>query len=158
HLEGIKVSHTKDGFQWDDNLDTILDLLREELESEASIPILRQADKYRVRETINNYKSVSKKVVDNTTNSIKENLSNEIEELRRKPLEYEVPKPLKESTNSYYKTINLSLNDFDWAIHIELSYDETVQDLIQVGDHLLPDLYANSRRNIGIRLSLVHPF
>jgi len=33
HLEGFKVSHTKDGFQWDDNMEAFLELLKEELES-----------------------------------------------------------------------------------------------------------------------------
>ena len=50
HLEGFDVSHTKDGFQWDDNMDAFLELLKEELQSENSIPILKQADKYRVKE------------------------------------------------------------------------------------------------------------
>ena len=51
HLEGFNVSHTKDGFQWDDNMEAFLELLKGELESENSIPILKQADKYRVRES-----------------------------------------------------------------------------------------------------------
>ena len=34
HLEGFEVSHTKDGFRWDDNEQPFLELLREHLDSE----------------------------------------------------------------------------------------------------------------------------
>jgi len=42
-------------------------------------------------------------------------------------------------------------------VHIELSYDETIDELIQVGNHLVVEKDANFT-NIGVRLSLIHPF
>src|SRR3984957_309268 len=48
HLEGFNVSHTKDGFQWDDHEQPFLELLYEELENEA-MPLLSQAEGYRAR-------------------------------------------------------------------------------------------------------------
>ncbi len=49
HLEGFDVSHTKDGFQWDENEEPFLELLKEELDADP-IPLLRQAEGHRVRQ------------------------------------------------------------------------------------------------------------
>lgn len=158
HLEGFKVSHTKDGFQWDDNMEVFLEILKEELESENSIPILKQADKYRVRESAKNYQKVSKKVVDNTTEKIKNNISQDVQNVTTKPIPHRVEEPLlKEVFKSYHKKFPLNISNIDYMVHIELSYDETIDELIQVGDHLIPErtLYY---KNIGVRLSLIHPF
>lgn len=162
HLEGFKVSHTKDGFQWDDNMDAFLDILKEQLENEQSIPILKQADKFRIRESVKNYQKVSKKVVDNTADIIKQGLSEDVTFVRNKEKQDFVDDvELDNSNQSYYKAFTLNLNDTDWQVHIEVSYDETIRDLIQIGDHLIPeDKIANSKgyRTIGVRLSLLHPF
>ena len=161
HLEGFKVSHTKDGFQWDDNMDVFLDFLKEELEGKKnSIPILKQADKYRVRESAKNYSKVSKTVVDNTTKTIKEELPKEVDEVRhRKIVKVENTKPLEEIKKSYFKKFPLHLNDCEWMVHLEVSYDESISELFQVGDHLVPhEEKPKGYRNIGVRLSLVHPF
>ena len=159
HLEGFKVSHTKDGFQWDDNMEAFLDLLKQELEGDASMPILKQADKYRVRESAKSYAKVSKKVVNNTTESIKNGLSEDVNSVREKePVTDVNPEPLSESKQSYFREFQLKLNDCDWNVHVELSYDDSIMDFMQVGNHLIPDENKKSNRQIGIRLSLVHPF
>jgi uncharacterized protein YaaW (UPF0174 family) len=158
HLEGFKVSHTKDGFQWDDNMEAFLEILKEELEGENSIPILKQADRYRVRESAKKYKEVSKKVVDNTTDKIKDNISQDVLSVVSKPIPNSVEEPsLKELSKSYHKKFPLNISNIDYMVHIELSYDETIDELIQVGDHLIPEKSPNYK-NIGIRLSLIHPF
>ncbi len=158
HLEGFKVSHTKDGFQWDDNMEAFLEILKEELEGENSIPILKQADRYRVRESGKKYKEVSKKVVDNTTEKIKDNISKDVQSVVTKPIPDRVEEPsLKEVSKSYHKKFPLNIANIDYMVHIELSYDETIDELIQVGDHLIPEKTPNYK-NIGVRLSLIHPF
>ena len=161
HLEGFKVSHTKDGFQWDDNMDAFLDILKEQLESKDSIPILKQADKYRVRESAKNYIKVSKTVIDNTTETIKEELSGEVNEVRnREIVEVENTEPLNETQQSYFKKFLLNLNDCEWMVHLEICYDESISELFQVGNHLIPyeERAKKEYRNVGVRLSLVHPF
>ena len=47
HLDGFEVSHTKDGFRWDENEQPFLELLREHLDCE-DLPLLKQAEGYRV--------------------------------------------------------------------------------------------------------------
>lgn len=158
HLEGFDVSHTKDGFQWDDNMETFLELLKDELEGENSIPILKQADKYRVRESAKNYQKVSKKVVDNTTDKIQDKIAKDVQTVVEKPTTNIIEEPqLKDIQKSYHKKFPLNISNIDYMVHIELSYDESIDELIQVGDHLIPekDMFY---KNIGVRLSLTHPF
>jgi hypothetical protein len=158
HLEGFNVSHTKDGFQWDDNMEAFLDLLKGELESENSIPILKQADRYRVRESAKNYQKVSQKVVDNTTQKIQNDIAKDVQTVVAKPIDITIEEPpLKELIKSYYKRFPLNISNIDYMVHIELSYDETIDELIQVGDHLILEKDENFK-NIGVRLSLIHPF
>ena len=157
HLEGFSVSHTKDGFQWDDNMEAFLEILKEELEGDNSIPILKQADRYRVRESAKNYKKVSQKVVDNTTEKIQETLKEDIKEIESRPINKEEPVPLVNISKSYFKKFPINISNIDYMVHIELSYDETIDELIQVGDHLIKEKDDNYK-NIGVRLSLIHPF
>ncbi|MCX6324660.1 MAG: hypothetical protein NTZ41_10705, partial [Sphingobacteriales bacterium] len=50
-------------------------------------------------------------------------------------------------------------NKIDWHIAIELSYDTSLKDLIEVGNHLIPNPKNDKAiREVGIRLSLTHPF
>jgi len=158
HLEGFGVSHTKDGFQWDDNMEVFLELLKEELDNKDSIPILKQADRYRVRESAKNYQKVSKKVIDNTAKKIKQDISADVEAVEAKSSKENTKELLLENIEeSYHKKFPISISNIDYMVHIELSYDETIDELIQVGDHLIPEKDSNYK-NIGVRLSLLHPF
>lgn len=47
HVEGFEVSHTKDGFRWDDLEDELLEKLRDSLRD--GMDLLKQADNYRAR-------------------------------------------------------------------------------------------------------------
>ena len=49
-LEGFDVSHTKDGFRWDDHEEAFVELLREHINQEP-LPIIRQANRYRAETT-----------------------------------------------------------------------------------------------------------
>ena len=53
----------------------------------------------------------------------------------------------------------MRFNKVDWRISVELSYDPSLKDLIEIGDHLVFEkVNKKSIRQIGIRLSLTHPF
>lgn len=159
HLKGMGVSHTKDGFQWNDQQEDFLDELKRFLDRESSLPILKQADRYRVKESAYNYSKVSQKVVDNTTETVKDRINDEVANARSRHFENQDNNlALSNLTDSYFKSFPIVMNDCNWMVHIEVSYDESVKEFIQVGDHLLPDLIDSKQRNIGVRLSLTHPF
>src|SRR5258708_1360141 len=73
HLEGFEVSHTKDGFRWDDNEQPFLGLLREHLDSE-ELPLLRQAEGYRSRAAQSQLTAAAQQAVANTTEAMEARL------------------------------------------------------------------------------------
>ena len=57
-FEGLSVSHTKDGFQWEEHEEAFLRKLKEIMEKEP-LPIISQADKYRKRAAKKDYESAA---------------------------------------------------------------------------------------------------
>ena len=73
HLEGFEVSHTKDGFRWDDNEQPFLELLREHLDTE-ELPLLRQAEGYRVKVARAQLTTSARQAVANTAEALESRL------------------------------------------------------------------------------------
>src|SRR5262249_19046037 len=73
HLDGFEVSHTKDGFRWDENEQPFLDLLREHLDAE-DLPLLKQAEGYRVRVARAQLTIAATQAVTNTTDAMQSGL------------------------------------------------------------------------------------
>ena len=158
HLTGFGVSHTKDGFQWDENMETFLQMLREELEV-APIPLLSQAEGFRKRPKKIELAKVSRDSVDHTTETLKKELPSVLESIgETKPTEY-IQKELAEAGESYFREFEIFYKDTIWIIHLECSFDPSIELWLEVGDHLIPkDLESENKRRIGIRVSLLHPF
>lgn len=160
HLEGFDVAFTKKGIQWDENLDIFLKILRQEL-TYKEFPLLNQAEEYRVRATDTEYKGAAK-ALDHTVDDLEKKGPQAIQEVKDTPLiagagENE---SLPVINKSITRQFTAKFNRLDWEITIELSYDPAVKELIEVGNHLLPSAAQDRRdvRQVGIRLSLLHPF
>jgi len=159
HLEGFDVAFTKKGIQWDENLDLFLQLLKDELTSK-EFPLLTQAEEYRVRATDTEYKGAAK-ALDHTVDDLEKKAPQAIQDVKDNPAQIPLEDaPLSAINKSITRQFTAKFNRLDWEIAIELSFDPAVKDLIEVGNHLLP-LEAQGRRDVrqvGIRLSLLHPF
>ncbi|GIK22772.1 MAG: hypothetical protein BroJett005_21860 [Ignavibacteriota bacterium] len=158
HLEGFKVTFTKKGIQWDENLQVVLELLREEISSK-DFPLLQQAENYRVRASDHEYKTATK-ALDQTVNDFKEKAPQAIEEIiQYPPLVNESQPKLIETAKSLHREFTIKFNKIEWNISIELSYDPALNELVEVGNHLIENPKNISEvRQIGVRLSLTHPF
>lgn len=159
HLEGFDVSFTKKGIQWDENLEVFLQCLKDEL-SHDDFPLLTQAEKYRARATEKDYNTSGTKALNQTIADFEEKAPKAIQETFEMPVVKEEEEiPLAPTNKSIHKTFSVNFNKIDWNISIELSFDPSLNDLIEVGPHLVKDiLFNNITRQIGIRLSLTHPF
>lgn len=159
HLEGFGVNFTKKGVQWDENLDTFLRLLREDINTK-EFPLLQQADNYRVRATEKEYKAATK-ALDETVDDFKKKAPYAISEIINSvsddtPAEKEV---LTKTEKTLHREFDIRFNKIDWRVSIELSYDPSLTELIEVGDAFIKDRLEFAQvRQIGIRLSLTHPF
>lgn len=158
HLEGFDVSFTKKGIQWDENLEVFLQLLKEEISSK-QFPLLQQAENYRTRASEKEYKSAAK-ALEQTVTDFQSKAPKAIEEVASiPPVVKEEETKLVVTEKTIHKEFTAHFNKIDWHISIELSYDTSLKDLIEVGNHLIPNPKNNKQiREVGIRLSLTHPF
>ncbi len=158
HLEGFNVNFTKKGVQWDENLDIFLDLLKDDLSHE-DFPLLQQIDKYRVRATETEYKSATK-ALNTTVEDLVKKVPQAITDTINAPKVDEVEHPkLIQTDKTIHRDFEVRFNKVTWKITIELSYDPSLTELIEVANHLVNQKTTDSTvRQIGIRLSLTHPF
>ncbi len=159
HLDGFSVNFTKKGIQWDENLDIFLKLLKDDINSK-EFPLLQQAENYRVRATEKEYKAAVK-ALNETADDFEKKApqavadvidSNAVSESKEK-------EELKKTEQTLHREFDLRFNKTDWKVSIELSYDPSLTELIEVSDSFIKEKVINSPiRQIGIRLSLTHPF
>lgn len=160
HFEGFDVSFTKSGITWGDDMSTFLELLKEELVN-PEMNFIEQCGNYRALDV-----KKQKKRSENVINQIKqENFGEKIQAIFDKndkdtlvAKENSLDFNLSSSDTSKSYCFNVDYNDQEWSIHIELSYDEKINTLYEIGEHLLPSNIDSNTRNVGIRLSSVHPF
>ena len=154
HLNGFEVSHTKDGFRWDENEEPFLELLREHLDSE-ELPLLKQAEGYRVRVARARLKEAAVQAVNNTARAIEERLPGALPAIVDVPPVDDPEAELPRVGTLAKKQFDIRFRDRDWRINIELTDDPAESQWL-----VFRDVAASTEhpRNLGIRLSLVHPF
>ncbi len=112
-----------------------------------------------MRATGKEYKS-TKKALDQIVDDLEKNAQQAItyvrEALKNDQLDQEA---LIETDKAINRNFEVRFNKVTWKISVELSYDPSLKDLLEVGDHLITErTKETSIRQIGIRLSLTHPF
>ncbi len=154
-LDGFEVSHTKDGFRWnDDDEQPFLDLLREHLDS-ADLPLLKQADNYQARAAKADRAAAASKALDRTTKVIDESIPDVLQrvadavpvETRKEPL---APQPTLAK-----RELAVKFRGRVWVIQIELSDDPAEGDWLTVSDQ---QPYENGAEKLEIRIAMAHPF
>jgi hypothetical protein len=154
HLDGFEVSHTKDGFRWDENEQPFLELLREHLDSE-ELPLLKQAEGYRVRVARAQLQTSARQAVENTAQALESRLPEVILAIVDSEL---VDTPAEEEPHTSTlasRRFDIRFRDRKWTINVELTDDPAEGQWLAVTD------VAQSReqpRRLDIRLSMVHPF
>ncbi|MDF2369333.1 MAG: ATP-binding protein [Rhizobiaceae bacterium] len=154
HLDGFEVSHTKDGFRWDENEQPFLELLREHLDSE-DLPLLKQAEGYRVRIARAQMTRTAIQAVDNTARAIAARLPEALPAISDAP---PVDAPDEESPHAgtlARKQFDIRFRDKEWRINIELTEDPSESLWL-----VFSDVAASTEqpRCLDIRVSMVHPF
>ena len=155
HLEGFNVSHTKDGFQWDENEEPFLELLETELNT-APLPLLSQGRGYLARSRTQDLKTGAETSTLRTSKTVKTEVPPVIErQLLEGPAD--VPPPLdlpstKEIVTN--RTVPFEIYDQRWEISLELTNDPAIKDWVSISNDSLDE----SVKRVTIRISLVHPF
>ncbi|GCE28129.1 hypothetical protein KDA_36130 [Dictyobacter alpinus] len=160
HIEGFEVSHTKDGFRWEEHEEIFLEYLKKAL-NEEPLPLLDQAEGHRTRpkpqEIIPGAEVATARTADVIEKEIPQVLEQQIKAL---PDTQNPPISLPSVTKASQRVINIELNGNQWQIILELSNDPSVGDWVSIYDQLIAeiDLFGSSIRRLGVRLALAHPF
>lgn len=159
HLEGFEVSHTKDGFRWEEFEDVFLDLLKEELEKEP-LDLLSQAENYRA---LPSRRSIEKRAV-TATNSVADYVEREIKpllvEAKQNPLHITslpVSLPATELQASE-KTIEINDGEYRWIITLKTAIDPSIEEWLSLAKKEPLQEKNEDTRRLEINLSLAHPF
>lgn len=157
HLEGFDVSHTKDGFQWGENEQPFLELLKEELESEP-LPLISQARGFRKRRRTSKFEKKAEEAAENTAESIRKKASKVTEELEGQDPPDKVSEPLADSDEVVaHRVVETHLQGVRWEITVELTNDPAIRNWLEFyGDH--SEEPGEEPRQVKIRMSLSSSF
>lgn len=159
HLDGFDVNFTKKGIQWDENLEIFLRLLKDDISSK-EFPLLQQAEQYRVRASEKEYRA-ARKALDETVDDLEKKASQALADVADTVSTVLEPEQqiLTPTEKTLHREFEIRFNKENWNISIELSYDPSLKELIELGDSFIKEKSIDgSIRQIGIRLSLTHPF
>lgn len=154
HLEGFEVSHTKDGFKWDENEQPFLEQLRQQLDAD-EMPMLRQADLYRVQVSRNELAEVAQRAIGRAVEAMQVTLPDALPVVAAEPPVETQTEPLVPEPTLASRELTINFRDQRWLIRIELTNDPVQGEWLAVSDQ--PAEGADPQ-TIEIRLSLAHPF
>ena len=155
HLEGFGVSHTKDGFRWEDDEQPFLELLREHLETEA-MPLLSQAEGFRARAAQRELRAEADKANERVAQTLEKEAPPVLEaQTAMPPVTGPLPQSLQPDPSGSSRVIEVTHRSVQWRITIELSLDPAVEDWLSVTDR---PAAKDAPREIAVRMSLAHPF
>lgn len=155
HLEGFEVTHTKDGFKWDDNEETFLQLLKEDL-SQDSMPLLQQAKWHRVNERPDALRQGAETATNNVAEALEKNAPPVIAHLREDQSLAQIPSKLPSTRTLARREIELRFLNWNWVVSVEHTEDPAAEWLEISDAPTKPD--HNFVRHLGLRMSLAHPF
>jgi hypothetical protein len=159
-LEGFEVSHTKDGFRWDENEEVFLECLREELDR-PPLPLLDQAEGHRVRRKPEDIQRAAKEAVENTAKVIEREVPRILEaQLTAVPSDTPPPEALPPAPTVARRTIQVELLGQRWEIELELASDPAISEWVSLSDRRpeSPDGGVGGVRRLAVRLAIAHPF
>jgi hypothetical protein len=154
HLEGFEVSHTKDGFRWDENEQPFLGLLREHLDSE-ELPLLRQAEGYRSRAAQSQLAAAAKQAVASTTEVMESRLPDVLPVVADAPTvdtQATVPPAQPKLAG---RSFNIRFRERAWTINVEVTNEPAESQWLVLSDS---GQLSDGSRKIDIRVAMAHPF
>lgn len=160
HLEGFEVSHTKDGFQWDENEQPFLEILKEQL-SEQAMPLLQQAREHRVTRKRQDYIPGAEAAATRTSEAIRDHVPGAMTELCQSTSSTPLPTELSPAASATRRTIDIVFNMRKWRVVVEMTADPAVGDWLEISEQIAKeeeDKAEGEHRVLGLRLSLIHPF
>jgi hypothetical protein len=154
HLDGFEVSHTKDGFRWDENEQPFLELLREHLDS-AGLPLLKQAEGHRARVPRGQLVTAARQAVTNTTQALQTRLPQVLPAVAdAAPVDTPEDEPPSQPQLAG-RRFDIDFRDKAWSINVQLTDDSAESQWLVVSE---TGETRQEPRRMEIRVSMTHPF
>lgn len=159
HVEGFEVSHTKDGFRWEEYEDIFLEFLKQAIE-EQPLDLLAQSENYRA---LPSKKSIEARAVAATA-SVAEYLETDVAPLlvesRQSPAEpTELPPEMDSShLQASERTVTIADGDWHWVITLRTSVDPARNEWVSLAKMEQKESDSDRVRRLCLDLSLAHPF
>ncbi len=159
-LEGFDISHTKDGFRWEEHEEPFVQLLRDHIDDEP-LPLIKQAHRFRIgtiRPPETNLGKEAQSAATGTAAVLGRGLSKSaVSELT--PTETPLPDDLSSGTELFPATIELLYRSRKWRVTVEISNDPAhTRDWFEIAEHTESDDAGEPSAVIRLRMSLKHPF
>lgn len=154
HLEGFEVSHTKDGFRWDENEEPFLELLKEHLDGK-ELPLLSQCDLHRSLASRRDRQKAAEEALRRAGDAIAEHVPDVLPHVAsQEPVETSA-EPLYKQPLLAKRELRFNFRGQPWLLRIELSDDPAEGDWLSISDQ---PMTGSNPETIEIRISMAHPF
>lgn len=159
HVEGFEVSHTKDGFRWDEHEAEILEQLRSLLR-EGPLDLIKQANNYRARPS----KGALQPKLERVGNALASDLTRSAPQAltitgpkRGEPVDVldRPPAPALVATETRF---SLPIDGQVWDVLVRTSVDPAVNEWMRVNKVTRKADLAGEVSEITIDVSMAHPF
>ena len=154
HLEGFNVSHTKDGFRWDENEQPFLELLREHLDS-ADMPLLKQAEGHRSLESRRKLTTAARQAVAQTTQVMQDRFPAVLPVVADAEPDDTPEQEAPAQPTLASRRFDIEFRDKPWSINVEITNDPSESQWLVLSD---TGDARDQPRSMDIRVSMTHPF
>lgn len=159
HVEGFEVSHTKDGFRWEEYEDIFLEFLKIQLEA-APLNLLAQAENYRALPTKKSIEARAAAATESVADYIEKDVAPLIVDAKVNPTGVPpLPRTLTPSAlQASERTVCINDGTYDWVITISTSVDPAREDWVSLAKQDPQPGDLDETRRLNIELALAHPF
>ena len=159
HLQGFEVSHTKDGFRWEEYEEEFLDLLKEELEREP-LNLIDQAEGFRAKLHRKTVEERARKATDTVATVIERDLPVVLEFDEEQPAEPAPIPPalLAPSVMLTERIINVKTHNSQWRLTVRTTLDPSIGDWLKLGESKRVTEGGATLNLVDVHVSLAHPF
>jgi hypothetical protein len=159
HVEGFEVSHTKDGFRWEEYEDIFLEFLRAAIE-EQPLDLLAQAENYRALPSKRSIEAKAMAATESVAEYLVTDVAPLLAEARQhpaKPVEL-LPEIVSNPLQASERTVTVDDGDWNWVITLRTSVDPAREEWVSLAKMEQGADDADRVRRLSLDLSLAHPF
>lgn len=152
-MDDFDVSHTKDGFIWEDSEDELLKLLRKQIDA-APMHLVQQAEGYRARKARPDLGAAATKAASNTAAILSAAQTTIESQVASAPKAVDPKSSYGGAVVSSTKSRVLVIKGQEWRVSIETTSDPAATEWVKIRE----SKKAGKARELGILFSTSHPF